>query len=449
MLAGLLTMTLVSGCGLVEHTDSKEDRTYDVYEEPIETGMEQTPVISYEIPDMQIGVLVNRTGYSKDGEKKVFFRGSDLPAVFEVVDQESGQTVFTGRLQDVVYNALSGEYNGYGDFSEVTTEGRFLIRCDRIGYSQPFTVSAGYLKEMQEAGLTLLPDPRTLKDEDFVDICNTVSLLLLSYELYGDVYENPSGSELTENELIRKCRQYIEWLYEKQDSRTGAVYDEDVINFEKTAWLSAVLAKFSYTYQKYDSAYATGCLQAADKAWGAVYQREETQDALVFYAASELYRATGQSKYAKVQENIGKTLPEVADNGPQTFGTFTYAATKRKVDVELCGSLLMVLLNRAEEIAACSKDMPYEIGSSILSKEKKDILWEGVLIAATNYIITNQEYGTLAENYYNYLGGINETAECLIATEEESDSTDGTEIAACLMILSEMMSRQANRDLTE
>ena len=82
-------------------------------------------------------------------------------------------------------------------------------------------------------------------------------------------------------------------------------------------------------------------------------------------------------------------------------------------------------------------------------KEKKDILWEGVLIAATNYIITNQEYGTLAENYYNYLGGINETAECLIATEEESDSTDGTEIAACLMILSEMMSRQANRDLTE
>lgn len=72
MLAGLLTITLVSGCGLVEHTDSKEDRTYDAYEEPIETGMEQTPVIFYEIPDMQIGVLVNRTGYSKDGEKKVF-----------------------------------------------------------------------------------------------------------------------------------------------------------------------------------------------------------------------------------------------------------------------------------------------------------------------------------------------------------------------------------------
>ena len=107
-----------------------------------------------------------------------------------------------------------------------------------------------------------------------------------------------------------------------------------------------------------------------------------------------------------MQEKAAERLPETVDNGAQTFGTFTYASTKRKIDVELCGKMLMVLLNRAEEIAACAKDMPYGIGSSITNEEQIQVWWEGVLIASCNYVITNTEYGTLTENYARYFEGM-------------------------------------------
>lgn len=223
---------------------------------------------------------------------------------------------------------------------------------------------------------------------------------------------------------------------EPEDTRTGTVGQEmGGIDYEKTAYISAVLAKFSYSYQKTDSAYATVCLQAADKAWKAVSSKDDMPPALLFYAAGELYRATGQKKYARVQEEAAEKLPETVDNGAQTFGTFTYASTKRKIDVELCGKLLMVLLNRAEEIAACAKDMPYGIGSSITTEEHMQVWWEGVLIASCNYVITNNEYGTLTENYAGYFEGINEEAESLLYRTDE-------ETAAYLLLLSEMASRE-------
>lgn len=136
-----------------------------------------------------------------------------------------------------------------------------------------------------------------------------------------------------------------------------------------------------------------------------------------------------------MQEKAAERLPETVDNGAQTFGIFTYASTKRKIDVELCGKMLMVLLNRAEEIAACAKDMPYGIGSSITNEEQIQVWWEGVLIASCNYVITNNEYGTLTENYARYFEGINEEAECLLYRTDE-------ETAAYLLLLSEMAGRE-------
>lgn len=378
--------------------------------------------IAYELPDMQPGVLVSRSGYPENGRKTVIFRGKKLPGHYEIIDRTEKTVIFTGDLQDVVYNALTEEYNGYGDFSELTTEGEYEIRCDYIGYSYPFTIEKGGLSGKLAEGINELKGPEALADDEIEEACRTVSLLLLSYELYGGVYTQDAD---TEEAFFAVLRTYIEWLYGKLDNS----------DYEETAWISAVLAKFSYSYQKKDSNYATSCLQAADKAWKTVSQEEDTPPELLFYAAGELYRATGQKKYSKVQEEAAERLPETVDNGAQTFGTFTYASTKRKIDVELCGKLLMVLLNRAEEIAACAKDMPYGIGSSITTEEQMQVWWEGVLIASCNYVITNNEYGTLTENYARYFEGINEEAESLLYRTDE-------ETAAYLLLLSEMASRE-------
>lgn len=378
--------------------------------------------VAYELPDMQPGVLVSRSGYPENGRKTVIFRGKKLPGHYEIIDRTEKTVIFTGDLQDVVYNALTEEYNGYGDFSELTAEGEYEIRCDYIGYSYPFTIEKGGLSGKLAEGINELKGPESLADDEIEEACRTVSMLLLSYELYGGVYTQDAD---TEEAFFAVLRNYIEWLYGKLDNS----------DYEETAWISAVLAKFSYSYQKKDSNYATSCLQAADKAWKTVSQEKDTPPELLFYAAGELYRATGQKKYSKVQEEAAERLPETVDNGAQTFGTFTYASTKRKIDVELCGKMLMVLLNRAEEIAACAKDMPYGIGSSITTGEQMQVWWEGVLIASCNYVITNNEYGTLTENYARYFEGINEEAESLLYRTDE-------ETAAYLLLLSEMAGRE-------
>lgn len=438
--AMLLAMVLLSGCGLENKVNNDATGAYangdnaaaggfaganGTAAEAQADGDGSTAAgfsVAYELPDMQSGVLVSRSGYPENGRKTVIFRGKKLPGHYEIIDRTEKTVIFTGDLQDVVYNALTEEYNGYGDFSELTTEGEYEIRCDYIGYSYPFTIEKGGLSGKLAEGINELKGPEALADDEIEEACRTVSLLLLSYELYDGVYTQDAD---TEEAFFAVLRTYIEWLYGKLDNS----------DYEETAWISAVLAKFSYSYQKKDSNYATSCLQVADKAWKTVSQEEDTPPELLFYAAGELYRATGQKKYSKVQEEAAERLPETVDNGAQTFGTFTYASTKRKIDVELCGKLLMVLLNRAEEIAACAKDMPYGIGSSITTEEQMQVWWEGVLIASCNYVITNNEYGTLTENYARYFEGINEEAEShLYETDEET--------AAYLLLLSEMASRE-------
>lgn len=436
----LLVMVLLSGCGLENKLNNDAAGAYANGDNSAASGGSTangtvTGVtadgnssaaagfsVAYELPDMQPGVLVSRSGYPENGRKTVIFRGKKLPGHYEIIDRTEKTVIFTGDLQDVVYNALTEEYNGYGDFSELTAEGEYEIRCDYIGYSYPFTIEKGGLFGKLAEGINELKGPESLADDEIEEACRTVSLLLLSYELYGDVYTQDAD---TEEAFFAVLRTYIEWLYGKLDNS----------DYEETAWISAVLAKFSYSYQKKDSNYATSCLQAADKAWKTVSQEEDTPPELLFYAAGELYRATGQKKYSKVQEEAAERLPKTVDNGAQTFGTFTYASTKRKIDVELCGKLLMVLLNRAEEIAACAKDMPYGIGSSITTGEQMQVWWEGVLIASCNYVITNNEYGTLTENYARYFEGINEEAESLLYRTDE-------ETAAYLLLLSEMAGRE-------
>lgn len=427
----LLAMALLSGCGLENKlnndaagNDAGANGTAAEALAPADGDSSTAPgfSVAYELPDMQPGVLVSRSGYPGNGRKTVIFRGKKLPGHYEIIDRTEKTVIFTGDLQDVVYNALTEEYNGYGDFSELTTEGEYEIRCDYIGYSYPFTIEKGGLSGKLAEGINEIKGPEALADDEIEEACRTVSMLLLSYELYGGVYTQDAD---TEEAFFAVLRTYIEWLYGKLDNS----------DYEETAWISAVLAKFSYSYQKKDSNYATSCLQAADKAWKTVSQEKDTPPELLFYAAGELYRATGQKKYSKVQEKAAERLPETVDNGAQTFGTFTYASTKRKIDVELCGKLLMVLLNRAEEIAACAKDMPYGIGSSITTGEQMQVWWEGVLIASCNYVITNNEYGTLTENYARYFEGINEEAECLLYRTDE-------ETAAYLLLLSEMAGRE-------
>ena len=450
LLVVLLFWTALCGCGSGGREDERRETQGT---EPL--SMETAPVIDYEVPVVLPGILVDRIGYEAASYKTAVVRGSSLPTRFRIVNADTGEVVYTGSLEQQGYDNQTKEYNSYGDFSALTEEGVYYMECDILGRSYSFEIKDTMYADLMEEAITLLNSKRnSLTEEDILDVCKCLSTLLLSYELFAHVYEG-QVAEGKEPPLIELIRSYAEWLITVQDAETGAVMAEEELRWEETAWLSAVLAKFSYTYQKYDSVYATVCLQASDKAWKYLTEREgqETEERTEneyketrFYAAAELYRATGRNEYHSVVVNLGKDMIPDADHVALMFGTLTYASTKRSVNMDLCAKLMKELLDEAEHIAERAQEDIFSTGRSLEEESLEEILWDMVVVSAVDYIITNHEYATLIENHLHYLAGTNETAVCHLSPDGESGAADiGKDCmstAEYIMMLSEILSHK-------
>lgn len=439
--AFLLTVILLSGCGIADTAEQGYSMDTSI------EWLEENPVLEYDVPVMSPGVLVNQIGYNTFSPKTVIVRGEKLPQEFHIVDAHTNEVVFTGKLEKPEYAEETGEYNSYGDFTVFEQEGSYYIECDIIGCSYEFEIKDRLYEELLENALELLRRQRELVTAaDVVDVCRSLSVLLLSYELYTQVYEKEEGDIPP---LMTELKSYVEELLLLQDAGTGAVMEGETVYLTETVWVSAVLAKFSYSYQKYDSMYATACLQAADRAWRYTEQQgEETEAELRFFAATELYRATGQSRYYNAVTRLGQNLSMDKKNRALVFGILTYASTKRRVDMDLCQDLMADIFAEAEHIAAEAQTDAYLIGNSVKKEGLEDIFWDTVMLATIDYIITNQEYATLIARHHNYLAGANETADCYIPNaggEREllqGITTSRFNIAGYIMLLSEMMSHE-------
>ena len=124
-----------------------------------------------------------------------------------------------------------------------------------------------------------------MSSRDVLTGCRTVNYLLLAYELYPEVFDDSVGIPESGNEIpdvLDEVRYEIDWLLKMQDAKSGAVYSAvnsvdnktagyllyvDDINMNATIQFAATLSRFSYLYQNYDRAFATQCLQAADRAY--------------------------------------------------------------------------------------------------------------------------------------------------------------------------------------
>lgn len=437
-----LIAAILSGCSHIGEIAGKDGVGALTVE-----GMETAPILDYEVQEAMPGVLISQVGYEPFAIKIAVVRGENLPDSFRIVDASTKETVYAGRLEAQGYDSDSGEYISYGDFTSWEEEGSYYLECDIVGRSYPFEIKSTLYEELMQNSLDIIAKHReNLSENDVVEACRCISMLLLSYELFTTAYENGEESE-GEPRIAAEIKKYVEWLLSLQDAKTGAVMTEEGYKREETAWLSAVLAKFSYTYQKFDSIYATACLQAADKAWQFLeHDGEDTKDELMFYAATELYRATGQYSYHAAAQSLGENLVPDAQNEVLVLGTLTYAATKRRVNVDLCAGLTGVLFDEAEQIAELSKEDAYMTGSSLEKDNLDDILFQMVVVASIDYIITNHEYATLLEKHHNYLAGENAAALCYVdsgecaAKAEEQIGENSVNTARYILILSEIMS---------
>lgn len=74
-------------------------------------------MIDYSLPALTPNVLVDRYGYGTEEKKEAVLKGKRLPKVFSLVDAESGETVYSGRVTEVVYLEKQEIYVGTADFS--------------------------------------------------------------------------------------------------------------------------------------------------------------------------------------------------------------------------------------------------------------------------------------------------------------------------------------------
>lgn len=464
----MICAVLTAGCGFVS------ERSFDTIQVGSEgeelTTLGLTPEFDYEVPESLPSILVDQVGYACRSDKLALFLGEQLPETFSVVDAESGQVVYTGQIEERETEDEDGLPVRYGDFTEFVTAGQYYIQAAMVGQSYAFEIAEDPYAELYHAalkkyyynrcGLTLSSElageaarpachtgEAQLRGESDTGLdvsggwhvdemssrevsigCRTINYLLLAYELYPEVFDDNMGIPESGNEIpdvLDEVRYEIDWLLKMQDIKSGAVYSAvnsvdnktavhllyiDDINMNATIQFAAALARFSYLYQGYDRAFATQCLQAADRAYryARKYQEDITPEE-IFHAAAELYRATGAYGYHNVVKDYLLETPVVDMKNDYAFwGCVTYMSTKQRVDISLCGDIMKILMQEGERIAGTSKSSGLLVYTQEGQSDSTEMLKDITRLTVVDHVITNHEYATVLQNYLHYMLGRNQ-----------------------------------------
>ena len=258
--------------------------------------------------------------------------------------------------------------------------------------------------------------------------------LLLAYELYPDAFLDEAGIPESGNgipDILDEMKYETDWMLKMQDKVTGGIYSEAVwkkqetagylsrqdiyvepVTLQATASFAAVMAKFSYIYQEFDKAYATECLRAADRAWKFLEKgRKEGDVEYRFYAAAELYRATGYPSYQQAaEEYLNDSSYKNMEEDGTFWGCVTYLSTRQSVDVNLCSNIMKELMVEAEEISEKARKSQYLTAGNREQDNNAELLHELMRLTVVDHIIANHEYETVIENHLHYFMGRNAKA---------------------------------------
>ena len=127
-----------------------------------------------------------------------------------------------------------------------------------------------------------------------------------------------------------------------------------------------------------------------------------------FYAAAELYRATGGYGYHNVVKNylLQNSVTDMKNNFV-FWGCVTYMATKQRVDVNLCSDVIKILMQEGERISYAAKNSNFLVGMDEKTGGIAEPLQDITRLVVVDHIITNHEYGTVLQNHLHYMLGRN------------------------------------------
>ncbi len=392
-----LAVCVLAGC------DEVQEEPENVIENPYAgvVSMEKTPVVDYVVPEQQPNILVDQRGFFLSDEKVAAVKGKSLPEEFRVIDALTGLTVYRGAVEDIVCHEEMELYSGRVDFSAVEAEGTYYLECDIIGRSDSFGIH-----EQIYIGLF---------DEIYgqmVEKCQQRSLtlpeaaaLLEAYEWYSDIFPDEDRDEIPD--VLRELRGWVAYM------------EENGTEEEEKAMYAALLAKFSYLYQKFDRQYATDCLKRASTVFGQI-QPALSRDADIFWALTELYRATGRYTYRKQivdHKSFFENSSNYLEDRSYLYAAMTYISTRQRVDVELCEDFMNNLMQNAEETSVCYAEMIDPVAAK--NNGSAHLLKYAVELSCANYIMNNYQYTGIMEEFLHYLMGQNFDSVCFYDEGED------------------------------
>ncbi len=155
---------------VIRYTHKKENMTEDIFSleffNEIETASGEIEIDHLQIrclDETRLSVSINQQGYLPDLQKTAIFRYNSGDC-FYVIDQETGEMVFSGLLKGEVENADAREKNFYGDFTALTKPGTYRIETQINGRSLEFVINEELYDDLYISSLNMLTLQRCGQD---------------------------------------------------------------------------------------------------------------------------------------------------------------------------------------------------------------------------------------------------------------------------------------------
>ena len=437
-------------------------------------------------------ININQVGYRTDAKKTAVFRDITNQSEFKVVNADTNETVYTGKLENRRDNSSANETNYTGDFSSVKTAGKYYITCDGLDKSYTFEIGDNVYSKLIDDSVRMLYLQRCgvqVNDSEFghaachtsmatvygtnqqidvsggwhdagdygryvVPAAKAVADLLYAYQAAPDLYSDNINIPESGNgvpDVLDEARFELEWMMKMQASDGGVYHKVSCENFpgyvmpteEKaplivtpvsstaTADFCASMALAAEFYEKYDKTFADKCMAAAEKSWSWLEANpnflfrnpteivtgeygDKTDKDERYWAAVQMYRATGDQKYLSSASRAytGLDWSTVGDYGNIAILTMKNADKNSSA----YQNAYTAVMTQADSMVKTIDSSSY--GSAITKYNwgsNMTIANAGVILGLAEQLTGQDKYLDAANAELGYLLGVNPVSVCFVS----------------------------------
>ncbi len=316
---------MVFNCG----TYGEELGEHTIYIDNVYLELIDDSAVDYEafLP-YEPSIMTNQVGYKPESKKIAVFRDVTTETEFSVINADTEEVVYTGELYGETSNTSADETDFFGDFSEITTPGKYYIKCGSLDDSYAFEIADNVYNDVLKDSVRMMYLQRCgtdISDSIFkhkachaelatvygtnekIDVSGgwhdagdygryvvpaamTIAGMLYGYEASPQLYSDDTNIAESGNgvaDILDEVRYKLEWMHKMQSESGGVYHKVSCANFpgyimpefetnelivtpvstNATADFCASMALGYEFYKDIDSEFAERCLADAEKAW--------------------------------------------------------------------------------------------------------------------------------------------------------------------------------------